>query len=58
MGGQLKKKAVLLAGDSLAIPGVTVINRRDPFDLEQLKPFLDPLRNISAVEGEAAHAGD
>jgi hypothetical protein len=58
MDGQLKSRALLVAGTPLAIPEVTVIHRRDPFDLDQLKPFLDPLRDISAGRGEGAHAGD
>jgi hypothetical protein len=50
---ELKSKALLVAGSNVEVPGVTVIQRREPI-LEQLEPFLAPLRT---PQGGAAHAG-
>jgi hypothetical protein len=50
---ELKSKALLVGGSNMEIPGLTVIQRREPI-LEQLEPFLAPLR---AGQGDAAHAG-
>ena len=52
---ELRSKALLVNGANLGIPGLTVIQRQDPFNLEQLEPFLAPLRGGEA-EG-VAHAG-
>lgn len=51
---ELKSKALLVGGSNMEIPGLTVIQRRDPFELKQLEPFLAPLR---IGQGDAAHAG-
>jgi hypothetical protein len=56
-GPELKSKALLVAGAPVVIPEVTIIQRRDPFNLEQLEPFLAPLRAIAAAQGDAAHGG-
>jgi hypothetical protein len=50
---ELKSKALLVGGSNMEIPGLTVIQRREPI-LEQLEPFLAPLRT---GQGDAAHAG-
>jgi hypothetical protein len=55
---ELKSKALLLASPNVAIPGLIVIQRRDPFELQQLEPFLAPLRSVPAVEGGVENAGD
>jgi hypothetical protein len=52
----LKSKALLVGGEKVAIPGLTVIERHDPFDLQQLEPFLAPLRRVPTPTGDAAHA--
>jgi len=52
----LRSKA-LLVGETIALPGLTVIQRRDPFDLTQLESFLAPLRAAPSSVG-VAHAGD
>jgi hypothetical protein len=53
---ELKSKAMLIAGiDEAYPPGLSVIHRREPFDIEQLDDFLDPLRGMSKVQG-GAHA--
>jgi hypothetical protein len=54
---ELKSKALLVGGSKVVIPGLTVIQRRDPFDLQQLEPFLAPLRLVPAGPEGAAHAG-
>jgi hypothetical protein len=54
---ELKSKAQYVSGDHIAYPGLTVIQRRDPFDLGQLEPFLQPLRAISTGPGGGARAG-
>jgi hypothetical protein len=54
---ELKSKALLVGGENVAIPGLTVIQRHDPFDLQQLEPFLAPLRRVPNQTGDAAHAG-
>jgi hypothetical protein len=41
---ELKSKAMLVNHLDIRHPGLTVIQRRDPFDLQQLEPFLSPLR--------------
>jgi len=51
---ELKSKALLVGRPNVAVPGLTVIQRQDPFGLDQLEPFLAPLRT---GQGEAAHAG-
>jgi hypothetical protein len=51
--GPLRSRAVLLRNPEIAYPGITVIQRRDPFDLMQLEPFLAPLRNSSPIPGGA-----
>ena len=33
------------AASNIAYPGLTVIQRKDPFDLQQLEPFLASLRD-------------
>jgi hypothetical protein len=54
----LKSRALLTRGANIASPGLTVIQRQDPFRLEQLEPFLAALRAPSAGQGgTAAHAG-
>jgi hypothetical protein len=50
---ELKSRAILLRGENIAYPGLTVIQRRDPFDLEQLEPFLAPLRYVQPEPGGA-----
>lgn len=52
---QLKSKAMLVGGPVIQAPSLelTVIQRRDPFNLLQLDPFLAPLR----TQGGAANAG-
>jgi hypothetical protein len=54
---ELKSKALLISGSNIAMPGLTVIQRHDPFDLQQLEPFLAPLRNLQLEPGGAANAG-
>lgn len=54
-GRELMSRALLVRGDNIAYPGLTVIQRRDPFDLQQLEPFLAPLRDVRQ-EPEAAYA--
>jgi len=54
---ELKSKAMLVGGSNIAYPGLTVIQRSDPFDLGQLEPFLAPLRAVTSGSGGAAHAG-
>lgn len=41
---ELKSKAMLVGRPDFAFPGLTVIQRSDPFELRQLEPFLAPLR--------------
>jgi len=41
---ELKSRALLLGGMPMSMPGLTVIERQNPFDLRQLEPFLAPLR--------------
>lgn len=41
---ELKSKAMLVGGAPIVFPGLTVIQRTDPFDVEDLEPFLAPLR--------------
>jgi hypothetical protein len=41
---ELKSKAMLVGGEPIVCPGLTVIQRTDPFEVEQLEPFLAPLR--------------
>ena len=53
---ELKSKAMLVCGDNIAYPGLTVIQRRDPFGLQQLESFLAPLRRIKPGQG-FAHVG-
>jgi len=50
----LKSRAMLLRNENVAYPGVTVIQRHDPFDLNQLEPFLASLRD---AKPGAAYAG-
>jgi hypothetical protein len=52
----LRSKALLSGGAPVALPGLTVIQRRDPFDVSQLEPFLAPLRAPTA-SGTAPVAG-
>ena len=52
---ELKSRALFVNGIQVAMPGLTVIQREDPFDLHQLEPFLAPLR---AQAGGASRAGD
>jgi len=52
----LRSKALLVGGGPVALPGLTVIQRRDPFDLTQLESFLAPLRTPGASVG-TPHAG-
>lgn len=52
----LRSKALLVAGSTMVIPGLTVIERREPFDIGQLEPFLAPLR-IASGQGGSVHAG-
>ena len=54
---ELKSKAMLVGGSNIAYPGLTVIQRREPFDLRQLEPFLAPLRSASGGQRGATHAG-
>jgi len=49
----LRSRAMLVRGDNIAYPGLNVIQRRDPFDLQQLESFLAPLRGIKAEHGGA-----
>jgi hypothetical protein len=49
----LRSRAVLLRNPDIAYPGIVVIQRRDPFDLLQLEPFLAPLRMSSSIPGGA-----
>jgi len=51
----LKSKAVLVSNSSLTCPELTVILRRDPFDLQQLESFLAPLRTVG--QGAASAGG-
>jgi hypothetical protein len=44
----LRSKALLVGDLSVALPGLTVIHRSEPFDVGQLEPFLAPLRSPSA----------
>jgi hypothetical protein len=44
---ELKSKALFLGSDA-TFPGLMVIQRRDPFNLQQLEPFLAPLRTAYA----------
>ena len=60
---ELMSKALLVSGADFAFPGLTVIQRRDPFELNQLEPFIAPLRAplhahalASNLEGDAANA--
>jgi hypothetical protein len=53
---ELKSRAMLLRGENVAYPGLTVIQREDPFDLRQLEPFLASLRDSNPTQG-AAYAG-
>jgi hypothetical protein len=54
---KLKSRAILVRSAKIAYPGLTVIHRRDPFDLEQLEPFLAPLRDIRLERGGADVGG-
>ena len=53
---ELKSKAMLVGGAPITFPGMTVIQRSDPFNVTQLEPFLSPLRAVSSWLG-GAHAG-
>ena len=53
---ELMSKALLVSGADFAFPGLTVIQRRDPFDLHQLEPFIAPLRAPLRGQGDAANA--
>jgi hypothetical protein len=53
----LKSKAVLVGRTDIAYPGLTVIERRDPFEIGQLEPFLAPLRRATDSREGAASAG-
>ncbi len=60
---ELRSKALLVGGENTTYPGLTVIQRHDPFDIQQLEPFLAPLRAaatgpIVTSQGGGAHAGD
>jgi hypothetical protein len=55
---ELLSKALLVGGANMALPGLNVIHREDPFDLRQLESFLAPLRRVSATPGGAAYGGD
>jgi hypothetical protein len=46
---ELKSKALFLRASNVAVPGLTVIQRREPFQLHQLEPFLAPLRQAGAA---------
>ena len=47
-----------LVGSNIVYPGLTVIQISDPWDLQQLEPFLAPLRAAGPTRpGDAAHAG-
>ncbi len=54
---ELRSKALLVSGANFGNPGLTVIQRQDPFDLGQLEPFLAPLRAIPAAQEGVVHAG-
>ena len=54
---ELKSKAILVGGSNIVCPGLTVIQRTEPFDLQQLEPFLAPLRAVPDLRGGAADAG-
>jgi hypothetical protein len=54
---ELKSKALLVGGANVANPGLTVIHVQNPFQLQQLEPFLAALRPCSTGFGGSAHAG-
>jgi hypothetical protein len=55
-GRELKSKALLVGDENTALPGLTVIRRRVPFEIQDLEPFLAPLRATANGQG-GAHAG-
>lgn len=54
---ELKSKAILVRGPGMVYPGLTVLQRTEPFDLQQLEPFLAPLRGTPPGPKGAADAG-
>jgi hypothetical protein len=50
---ELRSKAILTGTLPLTLPDITVIQRSDPFDPNQLEPFLQPLRPNSFHEVHA-----
>jgi TIR domain len=54
---ELKSKAMLVGGSTIVYPGLTVIQRTEPFELSQLEPFLVPLRAAPPCQKGVAHAG-